>query len=237
MRIISIGIIGSAIIAVVVGVGSWLFRRSQPTTVVRPPAVSTTSSSTSLTNVPAGGLGNNPSGGALPTATPTTTPPAPPTTPTPTVDRTQRVQRGTNDELLSIAYSFAPVYGSFSNAGGFENLDRLRFLMSRRMSAWADQLIKDRKPSSTGSADLYYGMTTTTLSASISQQTNDRAVIFVQTQRKETRGVLSNARYLLEDLTITFVREEGLWKVDSAVWSNQRILGSASSASSGGSGR
>lgn len=96
------------------------------------------------------------------------------------------------------------------------------------MNAWADQLIKDRKPTPTGSADLYYGMATTTLSAAIKQQQSDRTVIFVQTQRKETRGVLSNARYLLEDLTITFVREEGLWKVESAVWSNQRILGAGS---------
>ncbi|MBI5135062.1 hypothetical protein HZA86_02415 [Candidatus Uhrbacteria bacterium] len=225
MRIIGFGILGSAIIAIVVGLGSWLLRRDSPQYVSQP--TSSTMPTPSSTNVPAGGLGGSPSGGTLPTAT-STPPPAPPTTPTPVIDRTQRVERGTNDELLSIAYSFASVYGSFSSTGGFENLERLRFLMSKNMNAWADQLIKDRKPTPTGSADLYYGMATTTLSAAIKQQQSDRTVIFVQTQRKETRGVLSNARYLLEDLTITFVREEGLWKVESAVWSNQRILGAGS---------
>ncbi len=231
-RIIVYGIVGSLVVALVVGIGSWVLRTQQnpvpePITGGR----STTGSNSTGTGLPPVSNGLTPPITTPPAETgtgSTATPPTqqPPTTtatnPTPVVIQPQ------DQELVSIAYSFAQVYGSYSNQGGFDNIERLRFLMSTAMNQWADRFIADRATNANSvPADLYNGITTTTLSSSVVSRTNNRAVVMVQTQRKEVRGVLSNARYMLEDLTLTFVREEGLWKVDSAVWSNQRVLGAS----------
>lgn len=236
-RIIVYGIVGSLVVALVVGVGSWLLRtQSNPVPEPVTGGGSTSGSTSTGTGLNPVNNGLTPPTTTLPTSPGTEstgTPPAQQPPETTTLSNPTRVVIQPQDqELVSITYSFAQVFGSYSNQGGFDNIERLRFLMSAAMNQWADRFIADRsKNTNTPPADLYNGITTTTLSSSIMSRTDSRAVVKAQTQRKEVRGVLSNARYMLEDLTITFVREEGLWKVDSAVWSNQRVLGASSNTS------
>ncbi|GEM_PF-4832203 len=234
-RIIVGGIVGSLVVALVVGIGSWALRSQQAPVVPVPPI--TTGGQTSGTGN-SQGTGLTPSNGLTPPST-GLTPATPPVVPVPSVqppvsgvDLTRAVAQSQDQELVSIAYSFSQVFGSFSNQGGFDNIERVRFLMSKNMNAWADGFITERsKTPQVSSTDLYYGITTTALSSAVVTRTSDNAVVKVQAQRKEVRGVLSNARYILEDMTISFVREEGLWKVESATWSNQRVLGGSSGAS------
>jgi hypothetical protein len=38
------------------------------------------------------------------------------------------------------------------------------------------------------------------------------------TQRKESSGSYSNAKTYYQNILINFIKEDGVWRVDSAVW-------------------
>lgn len=123
-------------------------------------------------------------------------------------------------DLASIGFSFTERFGSYSNQGNYDNIDTLRFLMTRGMNSWADRYIAQLKVSPAPAPELYYGVSTRTLSTSLESfdATAGTATILVSTQRKETRGATSNSALIYQTLRLSFLKEDGIWKVESAQW-------------------
>jgi len=124
------------------------------------------------------------------------------------------------DDLKRLAASFAERFGSYSNQSNFGNITDLKIFMSRRMQGWADDYINARRGD--GSAnDLYYGITTKAVAQEVKDMDDDtgQASILVQTRRREATGsILNTSNVFDQGVLVSLIRENGSWKVDSAVW-------------------
>ncbi|MEK7619028.1 MAG: hypothetical protein AAB416_02175 [Patescibacteria group bacterium] len=121
-------------------------------------------------------------------------------------------------DLISFALPFAERFGSYSNQGNYENLSDLLGFMSVSMRQWASERISSAKEQPTPT--LYKGVTTKALSNTVSfiDTKKGRAEIRVATQRKELIGSATNFKVYNQDLVLSFVKEDSVWLVDSAVW-------------------
>ena len=142
----------------------------------------------------------------------------------PVSDEQKAVPQPTNtgnfskEDLARMAGSFAERFGSYSNQSGFSNLSDLEIFMSQRMRKWAANYIDDHRQSV---PEIYYGITTKAIAETINEFDEDggRASVAVQTRRREASGTTSNyTQAFNQDITITFIKEMGAWKVDSANW-------------------
>lgn len=125
----------------------------------------------------------------------------------------------TEEDLKRMAASFAERFGSFSNQVNYGNINDLRIFMSVKMKNWADRFIKKETAKNVNSG-IYYGITTKAIAEQVNQFNDDsgRAQITVSAQRREAVGALGNAVGFQQDIIINFIKENGIWKVDSAVW-------------------
>lgn len=131
----------------------------------------------------------------------------------PTISPDEAVQQA----IRSNAISFAQIYGSYSTHEPYTNLEAARILMSASYKKATDAILAKHADDSPTMA--YYGVETRALSATISNYvSNTSATVLIKTQRRESVGTSSNGRVSYEDLALTFVTEQGVWKVDSATW-------------------
>jgi len=122
-------------------------------------------------------------------------------------------------DLKRMAESFAERFGSYSNQSNYGNISDLKIFMSSRMQAWADDYINQAIQRKTD-ANIYYGITTKAIASEIKQYDNDsgQAEILVKTQRREATGTTANASSFYQEITIKFIKENGVWKVNDAFW-------------------
>jgi len=123
------------------------------------------------------------------------------------------------EDLVRIATAFSERFGSFSNQSDYGNVRDLKIFMSTKMQNWADSYISQARAKPAASA-IYYGITTKAIASAVRQFSSEtgQAEIFVKTQRREASGTTANATTFYQDIVIKFVRERGIWKVDSALW-------------------
>ena len=130
------------------------------------------------------------------------------------------VKKFGKDDLMRLASSFSERFGSFSNQSNFGNITDLKMFMSLRMQKWSDDFIeKQRKNSS--SRDIYYSIMTKVVSKELIEMNDDtkKASVLIKTRRIESIGSDSNSSDTFsQDMVINFVKEKGVWKVDSATW-------------------
>lgn len=148
------------------------------------------------------------------------------TTPAPVVP--QVVQRPAikkefgEDDLKQLAMSFAERFGSFSNQSDFGHLTDLKVFMSDKMSAWADQYISD-EIAKKNSSSIYYGISTRAVVGTVDKYDDYDGVaqVTVGARRQEATGDTTNTSSFTQNIVITFVKEHGAWKVDSATWGSK----------------
>lgn len=120
--------------------------------------------------------------------------------------------------LSRMAAMFAERFGSFSNAGDYENILDLRPFMSDSMARWAEGYVADARAARVG-VQPYFGVTTRTLAVSFGDydETTGRATATVRTQRRasDNQGV---ERIYYQNLNLRFVRQADTWKADFAAW-------------------
>jgi hypothetical protein len=133
----------------------------------------------------------------------------------------ERVEKPVGQEDVErMAKSFAERFGSFSNQSNFSNIVDLKIFMSEKMVVWADNYIKTNQKNNVAS-QVYYGITTKALSTVVGNFSDQKgeAKVTVQTRRREAVGSTNNSSKLYnQDILINFVKEKGMWKVDSAYW-------------------
>ncbi len=130
----------------------------------------------------------------------------------------------TNEEKLKsdisrLASAFSERFGSYSNQANFENITDLKFFMTKRMQAWADDFIEKARAEKPDTS-IYWGITTRALKTEIINFNENlgTAEIIVKNQRREAVGTTTNAKIYYQDLSLKFLKEDGVWKVDEAVW-------------------
>lgn len=154
---------------------------------------------------------------------PVVTPPAPtttlPTTDTESVseirEQQEQEERTNTASLQSASKTFAERYGSYSTEAEFANLRDVLPLMSASLAAETEAFIEGATP-----AAEYYGVTTRVISVTVDavDETEGTATVTVTTQREEAKGDIQNITVRYQDLRLTFVMENGTWKVSSATW-------------------
>lgn len=127
----------------------------------------------------------------------------------------ERGTRTTAADVVSLSKSFVTRYGSYSNEAHFANLEDVLPLVSVSFASELENIID------TGVApEEYYGVTTSIVTVKVQEEddTNGKASATATTQREEAVGSPQNTTVKYQDIILTFVMEDGSWKVDSATW-------------------
>ena len=116
-------------------------------------------------------------------------------------------------QLQQLVSAFVERYGSYSNQTDFENLTDLMPFMSQSLKRWAENLIDSKRVNSNSQAP-YYGVTTKVLKTEIIEFTDELVKIKVATQKSEMFGTDYNSKVSYEDLTVSLIKEDEVWKVN-----------------------
>ena len=128
--------------------------------------------------------------------------------------------RSSKDDLIRMSSSFSERFGSYSNQSDYSNLSHLMIFMSEKMKKWAEDFIEKSRIEK-GPTDIYYGITTRAVKAEMVKYDEDSglAEVLVNTRRKEANISSDNqSNSFSQDVSINFIKENGVWKVDSARW-------------------
>lgn len=138
-----------------------------------------------------------------------------PTRPTISEQEEQKEQevRVTSSDIVSLSKSFVTRYGSYSNESDFANLEDVLPLMS---ASFAQETVAFMETAE--SPETYYGVTTNVVTVQVNNQTDQQAEVLVTTQRVESINSPQNQTIRYQEILLVFVKEDGVWKVDSADW-------------------
>ena len=128
--------------------------------------------------------------------------------------------RSSKDDLIRMSSSFSERFGSYSNQSDYSNLSHLMIFMSEKMKKWAEDFIEKSRIEK-GPTDIYYGITTRAVKAEMVKYDEDSglAEVLVNTRRKEANISSDNqSNSFSQNVSINFIKENGVWKVDSARW-------------------
>jgi hypothetical protein len=125
------------------------------------------------------------------------------------------------DDLIRMSASFSERFGSYSNQSNFSNVIDLKIFMTDKMRKWADEYVKGQRVATTDSS-IYFGVTTKAIKEDMKKYDDETgyAEVLVATRRQEARSTRANvSNAFSQNILITFKKENGSWKVDSAFWS------------------
>jgi len=128
------------------------------------------------------------------------------------------ISRGKSD-VEKIARFFTEFFGSFSTDSNYSNVTGLKIYMTQNMQKWADGFVADAKKNKSKEAG-YFGVTTKTVSVKTDSFSEEqgKAEVIVSCQRREATGTSTNARIYYQDMSVSFLKEKGVWKVNEAKW-------------------
>jgi len=128
----------------------------------------------------------------------------------------------TAEDLARLASAFAERYGSFSNQSDYGNIRDLEIFMTDRMKQWAENYVNDARSRKT-QTEIYYGIVTKAIFSESKQFDTDmgQAEVLVKTQRRESTGVAGNNSTFYQDISIKYLRERNVWRVDGVYWQNR----------------
>ncbi|MCR4314249.1 MAG: hypothetical protein NUV84_03315 [Candidatus Uhrbacteria bacterium] len=125
----------------------------------------------------------------------------------------ERETRTTSADVMALSKSFVTRYGSYSNEANFANLEDVLVLASTSFAAELQNMID------TGvTPEEYYGVSTSIVTVRVDKQGETSSQVTVTTQREEAIGSPQNTSVKYQEIILTFVMEDGIWKVDSATW-------------------
>jgi len=127
----------------------------------------------------------------------------------------EQESRTATSDVLSLAKQFVARYGSYSNESVFANIRDVMPLMSKAFQQKTETYL-----AANVAPKEYYGVTTRVLTAktTTSSETNGTATVKLTTQREESVTSPQNKTVKYQDILVNFVKESGVWKIDSAVW-------------------
>ena len=117
--------------------------------------------------------------------------------------------------VIALAKLFTERYGSYSNEADFQNIRDVIPLMSKTFAATTTADLATKKIP-TG----FYGITTRVITVKVLKNDDKAgmALVDVDTQRQEETGSAQNTSVKYQTIELAFVKESGVWLVDSATW-------------------
>ena len=117
--------------------------------------------------------------------------------------------------LQTLATSFVERFGSFSWESDFANIEDVYPLMSTSYQEEMEEVVAK----SVAPAD-YYAITTRVLNIKIEilDEEAGTATVTVSTQREEAIADIQDVKVRYQTIVLTCVKENGVWRVDSALW-------------------
>ena len=127
------------------------------------------------------------------------------------------------DELTRLAASFAERYSSYSNQSNYQNMLDLKIFMTTRFQKITDDSIRQMAAKNPDHS-IYYGITAKAVSENVQQFDNNTgtALVIVTTERRESLATSGNATSYPQNVSISLVKENGVWKIDDAVWAAKK---------------
>ena len=127
----------------------------------------------------------------------------------------EREVRTQTSDVTSLSKTFVTRYGSYSNEADFGNLVDVLPLMSEAFAAKTQKMIDEGEM-----PEGYYGVSTSIVTVTVDEkdETAGTAQVTVTTQREEAIDSPQNTTVKYQDIILSYVTEDGVWKVDSAVW-------------------
>lgn len=127
----------------------------------------------------------------------------------------EREERVSASDVTSLAKSFVTRYGSYSNEANFANLEDVLPLMSEAFAAKMQKIIDESE-----APEEYYGVSTSIVTVTVDEKDDEvgTAQVTVMTQREASDGSPQQTTVTYQEIILTFITEDGSWKVDSATW-------------------
>ncbi len=131
------------------------------------------------------------------------------------VEEAEKEKRSSSANVVSLSKTFTERYGSYSNEAKFANLSDVLPLMSSTFAANTQEFIDGAT-----APEEYYGVSTRLITVSVDEydEGRGRASASITTQREIAEGSPQDIRIEFQDIALTFITEDGVWKVDSATW-------------------
>jgi flagellar basal body-associated protein FliL len=127
----------------------------------------------------------------------------------------EKETRATSSDVVSLSKTFVTRYGSYSNEANFSNLTDVLPLMSAAFAAETQAFIDRSTPPSE-----YYSVSTQVITVNVKDKDEETGTsqVSVTTQREEAVGSPQNSFVRYQEILLNFVKEQDVWKVDSATW-------------------
>lgn len=115
----------------------------------------------------------------------------------------------------TVSKTFVERYGSYSNEAEFQNLFDVLPLMTLTFAEQTRAYVLGATL-----PEAHYGVTTRVLTVSVEKidEQEGLSTMVLQTQREITQGSTQNTSVTYQQIRLELKKEEGVWKVDSAVW-------------------
>ncbi len=130
------------------------------------------------------------------------------------MQKEQAVRNGSSD-IISLSKVFVERYGSYSNESDFANIKDVLPIMSEAFANRSQSFIDNNV-----APEEYYGVTTRVISVKADDIDDGSEVgsAIITTQKEETKDSPQNSEVRYQEIELEFVKEAGVWKVDSANW-------------------
>lgn len=131
------------------------------------------------------------------------------------IEQEQKIERAQGSDIIAFSKTFVERYGSYSTEAQFANLTDVLPLLSERFGSEVEQTVDQAEPTFG-----YYGVSTQVITVEIDEvdEAAGVAVVVVNTQRAESIDSPQNLVIRYQEIRLTFVKEAGTWKIDSASW-------------------
>ncbi|RJO59724.1 hypothetical protein C4546_00660 [Candidatus Parcubacteria bacterium] len=125
--------------------------------------------------------------------------------------------------VQQIGRSFASIYASFSTQNDFENITDLYFYMTPELKSQQESFVAAERTKRRTDI-LYHGITSEARIVELSEfdASQGSATVKVTLQRVESTGTTSNSETYYQDLTLSLVKQSGVWKVGKIVWGQKQ---------------
>jgi hypothetical protein len=127
----------------------------------------------------------------------------------------ERTSRVVSADVVSLSKTFVERYGSYSDEANFANLTDVLVLMSDDFARETQNFINKTAPLSE-----FYSINTAVITVNVDSQDDATGVaqVTIMTQREEALESPQDIDVRFQEIVLTFVMEDGSWKVDSANW-------------------
>jgi hypothetical protein len=114
-----------------------------------------------------------------------------------------------------IARTFVERFASFSTEADYSNVDDVLPIVTSDLRIALQDIAEEARAEQSGA---YYGVSTSVITISISEETETTATLAITTQREEAFGNPGNTAVRYQDIELQMIRDGDEWFVSAFTW-------------------